>query len=212
MAYQFTQTGAELQDLIDRIYQIAEEYDPGMSYVIGDYCSYGGKVYRCTAATTGTFDPSKWTDSVIVMNAIKSLKGRMDTAEGEIDAVQNDITALNQGLAWSNLVTLSATLFNCTGTITGSVSMLYTQNHKYVVVWGRIRIKNFARTGGNPGVALALPFTRNLSYPVGYRGESPVEQVNLSFASGALTTTESYGNVTGNVLTLMVPATIVPLI
>lgn len=88
MAYQFTQTGAELQDLIDRIYQIAEEYDPGTSYVIGDYCSSGGKVYRCTAATTGTFEPSKWTDSVIVMDAVKSLKGRMDTAEGDIDALE----------------------------------------------------------------------------------------------------------------------------
>lgn len=107
MAYQFTQTGAELQDLIDRIYQIAEEYDPGTSYVIGDYCSSGGKVYRCTAATTGTFEPSKWTDSVIVMDAIKSLKGRMDTAEGDIDAAQSDIVSLKAATTWQS-VTLTA--------------------------------------------------------------------------------------------------------
>ena len=175
MAYQFTQTGQEIQDILNQV---------------GD----------------NTAD--------IAQNAsdISALDTRMTTAEGDIDAAQNDITALNQGLAWSNIVTLSATLFNCTGTITGSVSMRYTQNHKYVLVWGRIRITNFARTGGNPGVTLSLPFTHDLSFSIGYRGESPVEQVNLSFASGRLTTTESYGNVTGSVLTLMVPSTIVPLI
>lgn len=208
MAYQFTQTGAELQDLIDRIYQIAEEYDPGTSYVIGDYCSSGGKVYRCTAATTGTFEPSKWTDSVIVMDAIKSLKGRMDTAEGDISSLS---TALTQSQTWV-MVSPTSSLFHCTGTITGSMGMAYTADRKLVILWGRIRITNFSRTGGNPGVTLSLPFTRDLSYPVGYRGESPVEQVNISLSSGNLTTTESYSNATGNILTLMVPAAIVPMI
>lgn len=108
MAYQFTQTGAELQDLIDRIYQIAEEYDPGTSYVIGDYCSSGGKVYRCTAATTGTFEPSKWTDSVIVMDAVKSLKGRMDTAEGEITSLQTNTVKKGDIIVHTGTATTSA--------------------------------------------------------------------------------------------------------
>lgn len=108
MAYQFTQTGAELQDLIDRIYQIAEEYDPGTSYVIGDYCSYGGKVYRCTAATTGTFNPSKWTDSVIVMDAVKSLKGRMDTAEGNITSLQTNTVKKGDIIVHTGTATTSA--------------------------------------------------------------------------------------------------------
>lgn len=212
MAYQFTQTGQEIQYLLDEAMQLAEEYDSSVSYAVGDYCSHEGTLYRCTTATTGTWDASKWTDNVIVLNALRTLKGRIDTAESEIDTAQSDISALNQSLTWGNIVTPSATLFNCTGTINGSVSMRYTQNHKYVVVWGRIRIINFSRTGGNPGVTLSLPFTYDRSFPIGYRGESPVEQVNLTFASGRLTTTESYSNVTGNFLTLMVPATIVPLI
>ena len=92
MAYQFTQTGQELQYLIDRIYQIADEYDSSASYAVGDYCSYQGHIYKCTAATTGTFDASAWTDSIFVMDTIKALDTRLTTAEG-------DISALNLSLA-----------------------------------------------------------------------------------------------------------------
>ncbi len=98
MAYQFTQTGQEIQYLLDEAMQLAEEYDSSVSYAVGDYCSHEGTLYRCTTATTGTWDASKWTDNVIVLNALRTLKGRMDTAEGEIDAAQEDISALNTSL------------------------------------------------------------------------------------------------------------------
>ena len=208
MAYQFTQTGQEIQYLLDEAMQLAEEYDSSVSYAVGDYCSHEGTLYRCTTATTGTWDASKWTSNVIVLNALRTLKGRMDTAEGDISSLS---TALTQSQTWV-ADRLTASPYNCTGTITGSISMFHTTDRKLAVLWGRIRITNFSRTGGNPGVVLSLPFTHDRSFPIGYRGESPVEQVNLSFNSGILTTTESYSNVTGNFLTLMVPATIVPLI
>lgn len=103
MAFQFTQTGQELQDLIDRIYQLADEYDSSASYAVGDYCSYEGKIYRCTAATTGTFDASAWTDSIFVLDElqadISSLDTRLTTAENNITTAQGDITALNTSLA-----------------------------------------------------------------------------------------------------------------
>lgn len=104
MAYQFTQTGQEIQYLLDEAMQLAEEYDSSVSYAVGDYCSHEGTLYRCTTATTGTWDASKWTDNVIVLNALRALKGRMDTAEGEIDAAQEDISALNQSFAQSYTV------------------------------------------------------------------------------------------------------------
>lgn len=132
MAYQFTQTGAELQDLIDRIYQIAEEYDPSTSYVIGDYCSYGGKVYRCTAATTGTFAPSKWTDSVIVMNALKSVKDRVANVETGLAHAVDDIDALEA------LFSQSYT----TKTVTNSYG---TMVNRYVVI-GKLVIGQVAVT------------------------------------------------------------------
>lgn len=114
MAYQFTQTGQEIQYLLDEAMQLAEEYDSSVSYAVGDYCSHEGTLYRCTTATTGTWDASKWTDNVIVLNALKTLKGRMDTAESEIDAAQSDISALNQGFAQSYTV---KTVTNSYGTM-----------------------------------------------------------------------------------------------
>ena len=84
MAYQFTQTGQELQNLIDRIYQLADEYDSAINYAVGDYCSHEGKLYKCTAATTGTFDASKWDDSIFVLDEVDSLDTRLTTAENTL--------------------------------------------------------------------------------------------------------------------------------
>lgn len=39
---------------------IAEPYDTTKSYVVGDIVSYNLYIYRCTGATTGTWDESKW--------------------------------------------------------------------------------------------------------------------------------------------------------
>lgn len=40
---------------------IADDYNPGNTYNIGDYCLYNGVLYRCnTNATTGTFTPGHW--------------------------------------------------------------------------------------------------------------------------------------------------------
>lgn len=41
------------------------EYDPDDSYVRGDICSHGMKMYVANAATTGTFDPAKWDEIVL---------------------------------------------------------------------------------------------------------------------------------------------------
>lgn len=140
----------------------------------------------------------------------KDLINGLTTAATRISAAENNIDSLNQSLANSVMSiaqVLSASLYNCTGTITGSISFRYTQDHKYACIWGRIRITNFSRTGSNPGVTLALPFHADATYMVGYRGESPIEIVSINLISGTLTTTESYSNATGNVLTLCCPIT-----
>ena len=107
MAYQFTQTGQELQYLIDRIYQIADEYDSSASYAVGDYCSYQGHIYRCTAATTGTFDASAWTDSIFVMDTIKALDTRLTTAEGDISALNTSLAPSSGTVTGSSYVTIN---------------------------------------------------------------------------------------------------------
>lgn len=40
---------------------VAAEYNGG-SFVAGDYCTHDGKLYRCTASTSGSFDSTKWTE------------------------------------------------------------------------------------------------------------------------------------------------------
>lgn len=115
-------------------------------------------------------------------------------------------------IAVSNL-TLS--LVNCTGTISGQFYLSVSSNHKFIQVYGRVRIKSFVRTSNNPGVYVTLPFTPSAGrgVPIGYRGESPVEQVNFTITANStraiLNTTETYTNAANGTLTLMVPYTIV---
>lgn len=44
---------------------IASTYSTGVTYSVGDYCTYEGSMYRATAATSGAFDPDDW-DQVLV--------------------------------------------------------------------------------------------------------------------------------------------------
>ena len=44
---------------------ITDQYDSTHSYVIGDYCIYENTLYRCTGATTGAWDSSKWSATSI---------------------------------------------------------------------------------------------------------------------------------------------------
>lgn len=53
-------TGVDTSDLI------AVEYDSTDSYAAGDYCIYQGDLYRCTASTTGIWDSSKWSQTVVM--------------------------------------------------------------------------------------------------------------------------------------------------
>lgn len=53
-------TGVDTSDLI------AVEYDSTDSYAAGDYCIYQGDLYRCTASTTGSWDSSKWSQTVVM--------------------------------------------------------------------------------------------------------------------------------------------------
>ena len=77
MAYQFTQTGAEIQDILDLAQlQIAAPYDSGTSYVKGDYCTKDDGFYCANASTTGTWDGSKWT-AVTVGDVLSSLNATL---------------------------------------------------------------------------------------------------------------------------------------
>lgn len=44
----------------------APNYDNATSYQVGDLCIYGLRLYKCTAAATGSWDPSKWVLTTIM--------------------------------------------------------------------------------------------------------------------------------------------------
>lgn len=85
MAYQFTQTGAEIQDILDLAQlQIAAPYDSASSYIAGDYCTKDDGFYVCTASTSGTWDASKW--SAVTVGDV------LETANAEISAIKTALT------------------------------------------------------------------------------------------------------------------------
>lgn len=53
---------AELTN-IDRV---GSAYDPGITYLRGDYAIHQGKLYKCLEETTDTFDVSKWEQTSFV--------------------------------------------------------------------------------------------------------------------------------------------------
>lgn len=73
MAYQFTQTGSEIQDILDLAQlQLAAPYDAGTSYTAGMYCTKDDGFYVANASTSGTWNASKWT-AVTVGDVLTSI-------------------------------------------------------------------------------------------------------------------------------------------
>lgn len=103
------------------------------------------------------------------------------------------------------------TLYNCTGTITGNIAHALSEDGKTLLMYGRIRITSFVRTGNNPGIRgnISKSFFKTTGLPIGFRGESPVEQITINLTQNssliALITTESYSNAANGTLTLMIP-------
>lgn len=64
ISYELTDTNvwnpAQVYYANDRVYLDAPAYVPATNYVIGNLALVTGNVYYCTAATTGTFDPTAW--------------------------------------------------------------------------------------------------------------------------------------------------------
>jgi hypothetical protein len=53
---------------------ISDAYDSSHSYVVGDYCIYGNTLYRCTGATTGSWNSSKWSATSIATELTNRLE------------------------------------------------------------------------------------------------------------------------------------------
>lgn len=69
---------------------ISDSYDPTTAYVKGDLCIYENVLYICTAPTTGTFDPSKWTATTID-NVIGDLTALTTTDKSSLVGAVNEV-------------------------------------------------------------------------------------------------------------------------
>lgn len=133
------------------------------------------------------------------------------TVNGALMKQQTEISSLNSKIDYgSSLAVNSFTAFNCTGTPSGTLYFKATNNGRWVYASGRVNIPNYTRTGGNPGISFTLPDgvptpTSTGSTPVGINSIFPRETLILGTTAGSrtarITTTESYGNMTGSVLT-----------
>lgn len=116
MAYQFTQTGAEIQDILDLAQlQIAAPYDSASSYTAGDYCTKGDGFYVCTASTSGTWDGSKW--SAVTVGDV------LETANANISSLNATLTQFMRSLYYQSGDVINATL-PCYGFVTGGAGTL----------------------------------------------------------------------------------------
>ena len=78
---------SELYTLFDII---GKEYDPNQTYYSGQTCHYEGKEYICnTDNTTGTWDPSKWTEI-----SINALLDNISILGHSISEIRNMITSV----------------------------------------------------------------------------------------------------------------------
>lgn len=92
MAFQFTQTGQEIQDILDLAQlQIAAPYDSASSYTAGDYCTKDDGFYVCTASTSGTWDGSKW--SAVTVGDV------LETAIANISSLNATLTQFINGFS-----------------------------------------------------------------------------------------------------------------
>ena len=85
---------------------IAPTYSTGVSYAIGDYCTYEGSMYRATAATSGAFDSDDW-EMVLVGGEFQRVYEDIDNVESDLagrmlsDEVKNALLACFQNVAWT---------------------------------------------------------------------------------------------------------------
>ena len=72
-----------LQTLVNELETniVAEEYSSSATYAVGDYCIYNNLLYRCTTATTGTWDSTAWVQ-VIISDEIPTIRS-ITTAQWE---------------------------------------------------------------------------------------------------------------------------------
>lgn len=130
---------------------ISDSYDPTAAYVKGDLCIYENVLYICTAPTTGTFDPSKWTATTID-NVIGDLSTLTTSDKSSLVGAVNEVVNTN---------TISVTKGSAVNTATVSCYQVGKLVQFYIV--------GDANTtwGGSSEIATGLPIPKDTNIRYG---------------------------------------------
>lgn len=111
----------ETFDLVDDLKDdVAPDYSTTYTYAVGDYCRYDGDMWRCTGATSGAWDASKW----VQVNCGQELKRvnadvgdltQLETSDksnlvGAINEVKDQDITLDKLVAGATVTTIPQTL------------------------------------------------------------------------------------------------------
>lgn len=102
-----------------------EDYDPEVSYPVGDYCLYQNTLYKCVKETTGDWDPSCW-HKTSALEEIDGLKRTMAQQTALNELYQQMTSYTDQQIA--DLVGGASTTLNTIGKISAAL-----QNNPEVV-------------------------------------------------------------------------------
>ena len=78
-----------------------EDYDPEVSYQVGDYCLYQNMLYKCVQETTGEWNPICW-QQTSALGEIEGLRGTIVQQEAVISSLEEMLVT---GNVISDLVT-----------------------------------------------------------------------------------------------------------
>lgn len=94
----------EYSDAIDNSCQdmISDEYDSTHNYVVGDYCIKDNTLYKCTGATTGSWDSAKWT-AVQVSSELQNKLNKEDSGWIQPTLINGDVTGSNYTCAYRKI-------------------------------------------------------------------------------------------------------------
>ena len=108
-----------MKDLADNV---ADTYNPASTYAVGDRCTYGGGLYKCTTAisTAEAWNSAHWT-ACTVDEVMASNSGAIDTLQEEIGIVINGNTAAVNVVKGQYVIVKNST-------IVGITDGLYTYN------------------------------------------------------------------------------------
>lgn len=158
---------------------VASEYDTTVSYTVGQYCVYENNFYRCTTATTGTWDSTAWV-KVIIGDELSQSSGASSVAQLEdvqlSNLSDNDLLVydsnLTGGKLWKNakkIVTCTKSQFDAWS---ANNSFPYT-DCKYIVT----DVNNLNTT------ALEIPYDNTSSGLSATNVQSAIDEVNAEKAN-----------------------------